>query len=293
LSSTGSRGSPIAPEGAETADATAHIPPATLDGWLTLHQLFRFDVPSMKHCPAPDARRAAGELDSWNSIEIAAADGGGWSGLYACAGSGCDLMAVHFRNSFEQLVRAGRELRATEALSFGELDAEYLSVVELGLYGLTNSVVESADGADAWEERLREEVSRQERLPRVWERLHPVQPPGMPCVCVYPMDKRREAARNWYALPLAERARLMMAHGAIGRKHAGRIAQVIGGSTGLGDWEWVVTLWADDPLNFKQIVAEMRYDAASAEYAEFGPFVVGERLGKGAAGQLFPALTTR
>ena len=111
---------------------------------------------------------------------------------------------------------------------------------------------------------------------RLEPRLHPRLPPeGKRVMCFYPMSKRRDATGNWYALPYEEREQLMFGHGRKGREYAGRILQLITGSTGLDDWEWGVTLFADDPVAIKQCVYEMRFDPASAIYAEFGPFVVG------------------
>jgi chlorite dismutase len=89
------------------------------------------------------------------------------------------------------------------------------------------------------------------------------------------MSKRRDGADNWFALPFEDRKRLMLGHGKVGRTFAGRVTQLITGSTGLDDWEWGVTLFADDPAAIKEIVYEMRFDEASARYAEFGPFVIG------------------
>jgi chlorite dismutase len=100
----------------------------------------------------------------------------------------------------------------------------------------------------------------------------------MPYVCFYPMSKRRASGQNWYALPLEERSRLMMAHGMTGRGYAGRVVQVISGAIGLDAWEWGVTLFAADPLAFKKIVTDMRFDEVSAQYAEFGEFYVGKTL---------------
>ena len=89
------------------------------------------------------------------------------------------------------------------------------------------------------------------------------------------MSKRRNVGQNWYALTLEERSRLMYAHGMTGRKYAGRIVQVISGAIGFDAWEWGVTLFATDPLEFKKIVTEMRFDEVSAKYAEFGEFLAG------------------
>jgi chlorite dismutase len=89
------------------------------------------------------------------------------------------------------------------------------------------------------------------------------------------MSKRRGADANWYSLPFDERKRLMAGHARVGRTYAGRVLQLITGSTGIDDWEWGVTLLADDPAALKEIVYEMRFDPVSARYAEFGPFFAG------------------
>ena len=107
-------------------------------------------------------------------------------------------------------------------------------------------------------------------------RLHPVLPPPRARVVgFYPMSKRRDATGNWYTLPYEQRHELMEGHGRVGRRYKGRILQLITGSTGLDDWEWGVTLFAEEPDAIKECVHEMRFDPASAVYAEFGPFYVG------------------
>jgi chlorite dismutase len=111
---------------------------------------------------------------------------------------------------------------------------------------------------------------------RLEPRLHPKLPPeGKNVVCFYPMSKRRSVAGNWYMLPYEERRDMMESHGRKGREFAGRVVQLVTGSTGLDDWEWGVTLFAADPADLKQCVYEMRFDPASAVYAEFGAFVTG------------------
>jgi chlorite dismutase len=89
------------------------------------------------------------------------------------------------------------------------------------------------------------------------------------------MSKRRSEGANWYELPFDERKQLMAGHARVGRQYSGRILQLITGSTGLDDWEWGVTLLADDPVALKDIVSEMRFDPVSARYADFGPFFTG------------------
>jgi hydrogen peroxide-dependent heme synthase len=107
-------------------------------------------------------------------------------------------------------------------------------------------------------------------------RLYPQLPPeGKPAFCFYPMSKRRTVEGNWYTLPYEERMELMMEHGRSGRTFAGRVLQVVTGSTGVDDFEWGVTLFAQKPDDLKEVVYTMRYDQASAVYAEFGRFVTG------------------
>ena len=108
------------------------------------------------------------------------------------------------------------------------------------------------------------------------------------------MNKRRGEAQNWYSEPFERRAQMMREHGMIGRHYAGKVTQIISGSIGYDDWEWGVDLFAPDPLVFKKLIYEMRFDEASAKFAEFGPFYTGlqfspSQLGAFLAGQV-PAL---
>src|SRR5207253_5327550 len=158
------------------------------------------------------------------------------------------------------------------------------SVIELGTYELAAHAAAMLErkgtqpGTPGYDDALKSEL---ERLAR--PRLFPQVPPGR-YVCFYPMSKRRGEQVNWFDLPADQRAELMRGHGAIGRKYAGQVVQGISGSVGLDDWEWGVTLFADDPLVFKKLVYEMRFDPASSRYALFGPFYVGIRFAPGALG---------
>ena len=107
-------------------------------------------------------------------------------------------------------------------------------------------------------------------------RLYPDLPPeGKPAWCFYPMSKRRGPEQNWFTLPYDDRKELMHEHGASGRAFSGRVLQVVTGSAGLDDYEWGVTLFAEKPDDLKEVVYTMRFDTASAVYAEFGPFWTG------------------
>jgi chlorite dismutase len=109
------------------------------------------------------------------------------------------------------------------------------------------------------------------------QRLFPSIPPAK-YLCFYPMDRRRGEAQNWYTETMNDRQRMMHEHGMIGRRYAGSVRQIITGSIGFDDWEWGVDLFAEDPIVFKKLIYEMRFDEVSAIYALFGQFFVGIRL---------------
>jgi len=259
------------------------LAPISLEGWYTLHQGFRLAWPRWKSLAPEEREEQVREMEhllsGWSDLGR-----DGWSGLYRMVGSGLDFMLVHFRSDLGALGDAERAVAGTGLGDLLYLEMDYLSVVELGLYRVTAGVVGRlrAEGIDPTSEEgraaLREAAEEHRELDYVQDRLYPGQPDGMPYLCFYPMDKRRNPGQNWYTLPLEERNALMAEHGKVGRRYAGRVSQVITGSVGLDDWEWGVTLFSGDPVIFKDLVTEMRYDEASSKYAEFGPFYVGERL---------------
>ena len=111
------------------------------------------------------------------------------------------------------------------------------------------------------------------RLPAMnKQRLYPDIPENFEVTCFYPMNKKREADANWFLLPAPDRHRMMTEHGRTGMAFGGKVTQLITVGVGLDDWEWGVTLWARNPEFLKDIVYTMRFDEASARYAEFGPF---------------------
>ena len=133
-----------------------------------------------------------------------------------------------------------------------------------------------AEGMDAnsaeYKTRLKGYADRLVDMNR--QRLTPDFPP-YPATCFYPMNKKRKVGENWFTLPKEERSRLMIEHARSGMAFAGRVSQLITVGLGLEDWEWGVTLWAANPEYLKEIVYRMRFDEASARYAEFGPFYTG------------------
>jgi peroxiredoxin len=256
----------------------AALPPATLEGWYALHQVFATDWATLRNLDGAARSRIGAEArDLFQGL--LGSSNGGWSAPFRLVGGGGDWMFVHFRSTLDELSEIQLRLQRTRFGDLLRLNYDYLSVTEAGLYHATAEAArehgpESAAFASALEER----ADAERRSAHVQSRLYPEVPEGMRYVSFYPMSKRRTPAANWYALPIEERNRLMREHGMTGRRYAGRIFQVITGSVGLDDWEWGVTLFARDPLEFKRIVTEMRYDEASAVYGEFGEFFTGIRF---------------
>ena len=191
------------------------------------------------------------------------------SAAYTLLGHKGDLMLVHFRTGFEALGTVESALSKLRLWDYLEQANSYLSVVELGLYesslktyhalsekGLTPHTPE-------WDAGIEETLNRQRTA--MHARLFPEIPPTK-WLCFYPMDRKRGEDKNWYRLPIAERQRQMADHGAIGRRYAGQVRQVISGSIGFDDWEWGVDLFVEDPLVFKRLIYEMRFDEVSAVY---------------------------
>ena len=191
-------------------------------------------------------------------------------------------MFIHFRKDFEELNQAELQLARLRLSDYLETTSSYLSMVELGLYESTSKVygglVAQRRAAATPRSGISEieavlERQRQAMAPRLWPEIPPAK-----YLCFYPMDRKRGESINWYTEPMADRQRMMHEHGMIGRRYAGEVRQIISGSIGFDDWEWGVDLFADDPLVFKKLIYEMRFDQVSAVYALFGTFFVGLRV---------------
>src|SRR3979411_2412903 len=158
-------------------------------------------------------------------------------------------------------------LSLTEESEYVTTDEEYAQTL-IKEQNLKPDSEKFAEAMDSFRERI-----KHYRQDRVYPTL-----PDWPIVCFYNMNKRRGEQRNWYALPYEERRELMKGHAKVGREYAGKIKQLITGSTGLDDAEWGVTLFARDTFQIKAIVYKMRFDPVSAEYAELGGFFIGIQL---------------
>ena len=161
-------------------------------------------------------------------------------------------------------------LSQTERSEYTTTNEQYAKDTLIGEKGLAEGSEEYVAGLKEFDERMEHYLQH---------RMYPVLP-DWPAICFYPMSKRRAAHDdyNWYSLEFADRAKLMKGHATTGRRYAGKILQLITGSTGLDEYEWGVTLLAKDTLDIKAIVYEMRFDEVSARYAEFGDFYIGMQL---------------
>jgi len=269
--------------------ASAEIPsvPLTIEGYSVLHQMMRFRWSAWRQLRAAHKKAIVDEAAKLLSKMEQGTSG--QSALYSLIGHKGDLMFVHFRPSFDELNRAEMQLSGLRLSDYLEPATSYLSVVELGLYEsslktyreLTEQGIEPH--SEEWKQAIHETLARQREAMR--PRLFPEIPKSR-YISFYPMDRRRGEDKNWYTLPIEERARQMNEHGLVGRRYAGEVRQIITGSIGFDDWEWGVDLFADDPLVFKKLIYEMRFDEVSAVYAQFGHFYVGVRCSWCSLGKL-------
>ena len=280
--------------------------PLTLEGSFVLHQLFRFDWKAWRSCAdgerkscadgerkscadgerksCADGEReciAAEAVSALQRLERAAPDVPVRTALFSQLGHKGDLVLIHFRESLEALNQVELDLAQTKLYDFLDLRHSYVSVVELGLYESSRKTWEAAaaKGLEPNSPEFQAEVvaSLERASAAMAPRLFPAVPEAK-YLCFYPMDRKRGETVNWYTVPFAERQRMMHEHGLIGRRYGDVVKQIISGSIGMDDWEWAVDLFADDPVVFKKLIYEMRFDEVSAEYALFGQFFISVRL---------------
>jgi hydrogen peroxide-dependent heme synthase len=261
--------------------AVTEIPavPLTTEGYSVLHQMMRFRRSMWRALSAAEKSAIAKEAsDALSAMEKATR---GQSALFSLIGHKGDLMLIHFRESFVALNQAELALANLRLSDYFEPTTSYLSIIELGLYESTLKIYKELTEqgiephSDQWKAEIECKLNRHKEA--MQPRLFPEIPPAR-YACFYPMDRRRGEDKNWYTLPIEERARQMGEHGIVGRRYAGDVKQIITGSIGFDDWEWGVDLFADDPLVFKKLIYEMRFDEVSAVYAQFGQFYVGVRV---------------
>jgi chlorite dismutase len=264
-----------------TTDAPSpETPPPQLrpqEGLGALHLFYRVDLGAWR------ARTAAERLDALDHLEALMVLAGGQSqtqvktfSMFARADIGFMILSpdLHELNSLEKNIAAslGPEvlvpeftyLSMTEKSEYMQKDEEYALELEKN-EGIARGSAESEARLITFRERIQHYVH---------DRLYPVLP-DWEYFCFYPMSKRRAVEQNWYALDFQKRRELMGGHMRVGRTYAGRVRQLVTGSTGLDDWEWGVSLFAHNPYDIKAIVYEMRFDEVTHTYGEFGPFYNG------------------
>ncbi|WP_347862162.1 hydrogen peroxide-dependent heme synthase [Salimicrobium sp. PL1-032A] len=241
-------------------------PVVTMDGWYALHDFRTMDWTAWKYASGEERDAAISEfqelIEEWEHKEE---NREGSHAVYTIVGQKADLMMMVLRPTMEELNDIETAFNKSKLAEFMTPSYSYVSVIELSNYmgGEQNPEDPEIEG------RLKP------KLPK-WEH-----------VCFYPMDKRREGNDNWYVLEKDERAKLMYEHGMTGRQYAGKIRQFISGSIGFDDWEWGVTLFAHDVLQFKKLVYEMRFDEVTSRYGDFGSFYIGNLLTKEGAESFF------
>lgn len=232
----------------------------TLDGWYVLHDFRTMDWVTWKMLTDEERQFAIDEFQAFmDKVNQADENKTGAHALYSIVGQKADLMLMMLRETMDELNELETEYNKLTLIAYTVPTYSYVSVVELSNY------LAGKSDEDPYQN------------PHVRARLYPELQRSQ-YICFYPMDKRREGDDNWYMLPMDTRKELMLSHGKIGRSYAGKVKQIISGSVGFDDYEWGVTLFADDVLQFKKLIYEMRFDEVSARYAEFGSFYVGTRL---------------
>jgi hydrogen peroxide-dependent heme synthase len=236
--------------------------PETLEGWFVLHDLRRLDRGAWARLSPPERHKARAEAaDLVGAAEKVTDADAGRSVTFSLVGHKADLLMLHLRPQVSQLHDLERRFDHSVLATCTTRPYSYLSVIEVSRHAAPEGTAQNVEDS-----------------PYIQARLYPEIPDHSGFICFYPMSKKRAGADNWYVLAASERAELMRAHGRTGRRYAGKVSQIVSGSMGLDDWEWAVTLFSDDPLQFKKLVYEMRFDEVSARFAEFGPFYVGRRL---------------
>ena len=232
----------------------------TLDGWYVLHDFRTMDWASWKLISKEERQAAVNEfltfLDRMQEADDAKT---GSHAFYTVIGQKADFMLMTLRPTMDDLQQLEAEFNKLTIADYTIPAYSYVSVVELSNY------LAGESDEDPYQN------------PYVRGRLYPELPHSQ-YICFYPMDKKREGDDNWYMLDMDNRKSLMRSHGMIGRGYAGKVKQIISGSVGFDDYEWGVTLFSDDVLQFKKLVYEMRFDEVSARYGVFGSFFIGTIL---------------
>lgn len=252
--------------------------PESLEGWWILHRMFDFDRFSWDRLPKEEQKAMVSQATEKLSVLKEGKDTD--LSLAQMLGHKADLMLTHYSKDYEGLAHAQTLVDKLPLFEFLTPATSYVSILELGMYEATSKIHATLKeqglkpNSPEWIQAFDQMVAEQAKSPHFGGRLF-ARIPERRYVCFYPMDKKRGEETNWYALPYEERGKLMLEHGKIGRTYHGLVTQVISGSIGYDEYEWGVDLYADDPLVFKKLIYEMRFDEASSKYGHFGDFYSG------------------
>ncbi len=252
--------------------------PQTLEGHYVLHDFYGIAWSFWQSQPVAEREAVVNEATSW--LQDEAGVGQTHSAIYSMLGQKGELMLLHYRKNVDAINRTERSFRRLRLYNYLRPLYAYFSVIEASLYEASAIAQRKAGekgakpGSEPYEEAFNEAMAKERKVleARVFRAI-----PEQRYLSFYPMNKRRGEVHNWYALPVEERRALMRGHGKVGHKFSREVTQVVGGSIGLDDWEWGVSLHSANPLAIKRLITEMRFDPASANYAEFGPFYFGIR----------------
>lgn len=251
---------------------------ATMDGSHMSHLLYKLEWPLFLDLPTEQQESYIKESQEILDDLFTRRERREAGALFQVLGKKSDLMILLMREDAHELAKAERQLNKMPIFPYLTLEYSYYSVVELSMHSaahrLEASLVKEGleKGTKEWNEAFANLLK--EEAKKCPDRLFPEIPEG-PFVCFYPMNKKREEKYNWFLLSPKERGELMKSHGMTGRQYFGKVNQVIGNSMGLDNYDWSVDLFGDDPIHFKDLIYDMRFDTVSAIYAEFGPFYIG------------------
>lgn len=231
----------------------------TLDGWYSLNLFYHVDWASWRMVHKDEQKtyieQLAALLNKWTQVEEA---GNGSHVFYSVIGQKADVQLWITRPTMKEIHDVQLELEKLPIADFFIPAYSYLAVFEASNY------LPGVEGDP-------------KEHPMVKAKIYPTLPKST-YYCFYPMTKKRNLTDNWYTLPIEERRPMMASHGQTGRKYAEVLKQLTSGSIGLDDWEWSIHLMGEDPVQFKKIVTEMRFDEASSRFGEFGPFYISQLL---------------
>lgn len=230
----------------------------TIEGWYCLHDFRTVDWAKWK-AAAPKEREAAlyefkNLLTKWESVEI---NKNGSHAVYTVVGQKADLLFMVLRPTMKELNEVETEFNKTFLADYTKPAYSYVSVIEKSSYS--------------------EMAANPFKDPAMFAKLYPLIPKNE-YICFYPMSKLRGENNNWFMLPVEERKRLMFEHIGTGKPYSEKVKRIITGSTGFDDYEWGVSLFCDDALQFKKLIYETRFDEVSAVYGIFGSFFIGNIL---------------